>query len=73
MFATYNPLSVCGALVQVHFICLAHLQQPLGWPKCFTGEKIIVAYTENKPDKKNDPFEITVKQQSIHQGKQRGF
>ncbi len=25
--------------VQVHFICIAHLQQPPGWPKCFTEEQ----------------------------------
>ncbi len=25
--------------VQVNFICIAHLQQPPGWPKCFTEEQ----------------------------------
>lgn len=28
------------------FICIAHLQQRPGWPKCFTEEKIYTTYTE---------------------------
>ncbi len=37
--------------LQVNFICIAHLQQPPGWPKCFTEEPDYATYTENKSKK----------------------
>ncbi len=61
VFVQVNGVCVCEwvcececvcVCVQVHFICIAHLQQPPGWPKCFTEEQDYTTYTENRPDKK---------------------